>query len=618
MPDANSLGLDFLGWTDDALATLAAARGWQPAALSRLEVGWNEREHRATFTVTDETASPVGHLRYLADPTRRNGAGSKMLADKGSERQLYPAPETIGDDEPPDGEVVLDEGEPDTVALWSAGFAAVGVPGVESWRDEWAVRFTGRRWRVYVVFDCDEQGRRAADRAAAALVRAGVDARIVDLDPARDDGYDATDFLRDRGPRGRDELRALFAVAPPYKPPPEPVDVTVAPVVIEPLRAFLARELPTSESLVGVTRDGTNLLPRFGWVLPWGSAGASKTTWLVDLLFHVCAGLAWQHYPVARPLRVVAVVNEGVPGGLQDKLAQKIERWEGDRDLVLDGLAVYASPWGAFTFREQRLVDHLRDFARDFNADYVAFDPLHTLGTTGAGSPAETEEFKGLLRAFGLWDWLGVITAHHSNKIGMISGDWSRHADTVLRLEKDSGAATKLTVEKARPADPAELGAPMLLRWIVETLGFARVEVEAAEQVDEAELLARLRVKLAQSDEPLTLRDLIGDVQGNRNRLSEIVKKAIERGVILNVSPHARRYALRLPRDAEVTQITQAAQTRMDTGDARYLALDNAEVTNPEVGGCYPLPRPPFRGGGEVTGNAPSGSTSEENDDEPF
>jgi DNA-binding transcriptional ArsR family regulator len=281
-----------------------------------------------------------------------------------------------------------------------------------------------------------------------------------------------------------------FNEIPTRLPPAEPTDsqwngepaVDVAdepdsrPILFVTLREFLELDFPPAESLVGHVRGGTNLLPRYGWVMPWGREGSTKTTLLVDMLFHAAAGRQWLHYPIARPLRIVAIINEGVPGGFQDKLAEKHELWNGD-EAPLDGLALYASPWGEFTFRNERMLRHLSDFARDFEADYVAGDPLHTLGSSGSGTPEETEEFKHLLRRFGVWEWIGILTAHHSNKAGMVSGDWARHPDTVIHLEKDGCLPrTKLTVQKARPADPAELGAPLLLEWLVEMKGYRLVE----------------------------------------------------------------------------------------------------------------------------------------------
>lgn len=350
-------------------------------------------------------------------------------------------------------------------------------------------------------------------------------------------------------------------------------EYTVEPVLFESLREFLQRELPPSESLMGVTRDGTNLLPRFGWVMPWGREGSGKTSVIVDLLFHAAAGLDWLVYSVERPMRIVCVVNEGIPGGLQDKLAQKIERWEGDVDLVLDNLAIYVSPWGEFTFRDAEIVGHARDFCVDFGADYVALDPLHTLGTSGSGSPAETEEFKHVLRRFGLWEDLGVITAHHSNKTGMVSGDWARHPDTVIHLEKDGPhPATKLTLQKARPADPHELGVPVLLKWLVESLSYEREEIVKQQPVDVEKTIAQALDLLAQSDEPMALDPLVRQVDGTAKRVRDVLLQAISDGLIINVatqnkSAKRKTYRLVLPEDANNVETRETVPTLFD-GDA--------------------------------------------------
>lgn len=324
-------------------------------------------------------------------------------------------------------------------------------------------------------------------------------------------------------------------------------------IVFEPLRAFLARDLPPAESLVGVTRGGTNLLPRYGWVMPWGREGSGKTSILVDLLFHAAAGIDWLGYTIERPVRVVCIVNEGIPGGFQDKLRQKLDTWPHDRDAVQDNLAVYASPWGAFTFADAAMAAHAYDYAHDFAADYLALDPLHTLGTTGAGSPAETEQFKHTLRHFGVWDSIGVITAHHSNKLGIVSGDWGRHPDTVIRIEKDGkNPATKLTLEKARPADPAELGVPFMLEWDVETFGYVRRALpEATPKVSDDELEHRIRERLEATGKPESKTSLRKTVQGANDRIGDVIEAGIERGVFVNIATTPGRITIRLPEGDE-------------------------------------------------------------------
>jgi hypothetical protein len=380
-------------------------------------------------------------------------------------------------------------------------------------------------------------------------------------------------------------------------------DEPAAPIIFETLRSFLKRDVPQSEALVGVARDGTNLLPRYGWVMPWGKEGSGKTSILVDLLFHACAGIDWLEYSVGRPLKVVAVVNEGVPGGLQDKLRQKTERWEHSDD-VLDNLAVYASPWGEFTFANERMVEHAKAFARDFEADYIALDPLHTLGTTGVGSPVETEAFKHMLRDFGLWEWIGIITAHHSNKAGMLSGDWGRHPDTVIHVEKDGKQpATKFTIHKARPADPKELGVPCLLEWVIDSLGYTRKELNAPASFDWEAGLAKAREALEKADGPVGKEKLTVAVGQTAAHARKAIEKWVEDGLIVDKTPDARSCKFVLPEsvDEPTTEVDGTSeeyeQTRMvepDSSVDNNATTDDGVTSTPDSASSV-VRRPPFR-----------------------
>jgi RecA-family ATPase len=173
-------------------ARLFDLRGWTAQAITRLDLGFDGEP--VVFPVRDGSGELVGCIRYQPNGDRR-GDEPKMRADTGTTRELFPAPETIGDDELHERLLWLVEGEPDAVRVWSLGLVAVGVPGAQNWRDEWAARFAGRRLRVVVCFDCDETGRANACRAAASLVAAGADTRVLDLDPQANGGYDLSDFL---------------------------------------------------------------------------------------------------------------------------------------------------------------------------------------------------------------------------------------------------------------------------------------------------------------------------------------------------------------------------------------------------------------------------------------
>ena len=383
-------------------------------------------------------------------------------------------------------------------------------------------------------------------------------------------------------------------------------------IVFETLRAFLKRELPPNVSLVGTPRNGTNLLPQFGWVMPWGPAGAGKTSVLVDLVFHACSGVDWLDFPIDRPLKIVVVINEGVPAGLQDKLRQKTEHWDGDDPLT--NLAVYASPWGEFSFKNERAAAHARDYALDFEADYVAFDPLHTLGTIGAGTPEETETFKHQLRGFGLWQDLGVITAHHSNKGGMVSGDWARHPDTVIHLEKDGkSAATKFTIQKARPADPTELGVPFLLDWETDTLGYTRRSIAITTKSD-AEITAEI-LEVVAAQPGITITDLRKAITGDDATIGNLAKAQLERGGKLeNVATKRKTFKFQVRASTDLTDVDhEGEQIGMDTEDppckegSQTSSLPGDAPVSGSLSVCDPL----TPGGGQQTQT----TTGQDNDD---
>lgn len=489
-----------------------------------------------TYPYVDADNTLVYEVCKTADkqyPQRRPDPGSKTgwrWKLDGVERVLYHLPDVL--EAVARGKTIhVVEGEKDVDRLRRLGLVATCNPGgAGKWRDTYSQVLAGAH--VIVIADHDDAGIAHAADVFHSLVRHGA---TVELLRPPVEGHDVSDHLSAGG-----SLETLE--------PLEGEHVPAVEIIFEPLRDFLKRDLPPSVSLVGAARDATNLLPQYGWVMPWGRAGSGKTSILVDLLFHAAAGIAWLGYPIARPLRIVAIVNEGIPGGLQDKLAQKLERWGHDPAPVLDNLFLYASPWGEFTFASERMVDHARAYALDVDADYVALDPLHTFGTSGSGAPDETEQFKHRLRDFGLWADLGIITSHHANKAGMVSGDWMRHPDTVFHVEKDGkNPATRYTLEKARPADPAELGVPQLLHWLVETYGYERETLDVTPTFDEAEALASVLDALSRADGPMGKQALAEAVGGTNARVLEVIAHAIKSGEIVDLTPEKRSFKLVLP-----------------------------------------------------------------------
>jgi hypothetical protein len=81
------------------------------------------------------------------------------------------------------GSIALAEGESDTQALWSRGYPALGLPGAQSWRDDWARYFDGIQ-KIYVVIEPDAGGEAMLKWLRTSPIRDRV--KLVRLDPYKD------------------------------------------------------------------------------------------------------------------------------------------------------------------------------------------------------------------------------------------------------------------------------------------------------------------------------------------------------------------------------------------------------------------------------------------------
>ena len=150
--------------------------------MRELELGFDGA--RITIPIRNAAGGLRGLLRY------RPGGVPKMLAARGTRLGLIPHP--IRE---PDGPLTLVEGPADMLAARSHGCPAIAVPGDHAWRPGWARLLEGRE--VTIAMDCDHAGRTAAERIARDLEQVAV-VRILDLAPQRSDGFDVTDWLRQR------------------------------------------------------------------------------------------------------------------------------------------------------------------------------------------------------------------------------------------------------------------------------------------------------------------------------------------------------------------------------------------------------------------------------------
>jgi hypothetical protein len=179
----------------DVISRLGRERAWRYDTMRALELGFHRG--RITIPIRGGRGQLRGVLRY------RRGGDPKMLAVEGTRLGLIPHPAREASES-----VLLVEGPPDMIAARSHGLPAIAVPGDHSWRAEWAQLLAGRQ--VTVVMDADGPGRELAERIADDFRDVACELLAVDLAPDRDDGYDLTDWLLERGtPVALAQLHAL-------------------------------------------------------------------------------------------------------------------------------------------------------------------------------------------------------------------------------------------------------------------------------------------------------------------------------------------------------------------------------------------------------------------------
>jgi hypothetical protein len=290
-----------------------------------------------------------------------------------------------------------------------------------------------------------------------------------------------------------------------------------------PYAEFATQEFPDAEPLLG--RSGKHFLAVGSLLVVYGGEGSAKTTWTIDGLCHLMAGRDWLAIPVPRPVRCLLIENEGAPKLFQAALDHKAKTWDGP-DFTAN-LDIYARPWGEFSFASARARRDLTDYCEAQGVELVAANPTLGLGAGASGRPDETTQFVGWLRECGLWSRRAFWLLHHENKAGQISGDWGRHPDTKVLLQRDGNRQrTKLTWEKVRWATLDHDERALMLAWEVETRGYRATPLDTVRTSDEL-LVERMREYLTDHPASATSR-ICESVEGTDSRIEALLKSRPE------------------------------------------------------------------------------------------
>lgn len=187
----------------ELMAWFTDKRGYTPETVATWQLGWDGE--RVTIPVRSPDGELLNVRRYL-----RNAASvaMKMIGVVGhNDARLWPEP-------PPEGDVLLVEGEWDTILMRQQGFpeAMTATGGAGTWKPEWNEAFQGRL--VTIAYDNDETGRRGAQKVALQLAPFSAGVRILTI-PGLPDKGDPTDFFVEQS-RTADELRQLILDATPF------------------------------------------------------------------------------------------------------------------------------------------------------------------------------------------------------------------------------------------------------------------------------------------------------------------------------------------------------------------------------------------------------------------
>ena len=283
---------------------------------------------------------------------------------------------------------------------------------------------------------------------------------------------------------------------------------------------FASYEFPPVASLLG--EAGKVLIAEGSLTMVWGPAGSGKTTFTLDGAVHLAAGVTWLGLAIPAPVKVCIIENEGPPGLFQQKLAAKLDAWPGPDPRP--NLYVYSAPWSEFTFRDAAARSTLHEYCEEHDIQLVICNPTLGLGVGKMGTPDDTQEFVEWLIECGLYHGRAFLLGHHENKAGQVSGDWERHTDTNVILQRDGNRhRTKLWWKKHRWADLESDEERVMLEWVTTLWSYTVTKLSAATLSDQEEI-DRLNEWITPHPMRSTT-EVLAHVDGRDKRQREILTK---------------------------------------------------------------------------------------------
>src|SRR5215211_2865747 len=164
------------------LANYAKLKGLPLEFLEKLGLSDRKHQNRSSLHIPATTESrQEGAVRFRIGLEKPEEGDDRFRWRTGSKAMLYGLwrLETIRKA----GWVVLVEGESDTHTLWYHGIPALGIPGVDTWKEAWGDHLKGIE-RIYAVIEPDQGGATLKDKLSASSIRDRL--HLVDLQEFKD------------------------------------------------------------------------------------------------------------------------------------------------------------------------------------------------------------------------------------------------------------------------------------------------------------------------------------------------------------------------------------------------------------------------------------------------
>ncbi len=345
--------------TDETIQFLRETRGLSKEVIDKYRLGYHEEKKRYSIPVM-QGGECVNIRLYLP-----NKKPKFLPISPGRSIQLYP------EDQLQNEEVWLCEGEFDALCGISHGLKCITVTGgAGSWKDKFTGFFEGKK--VNIVYDCDEGGKKGAEKIAGILSRVA-EIKVVDL--GLGNGEDLTDWFVIYG-KNKEELLELIRKTPVYKEKKKEKEKK------KKERIFITGLQLIEEKIPEIaTPIGKGFLVPERYTILAADDGEGKTTFCTQLTLSAITGTTFlDFFPISKPAKVLYFCGENSRGDIKAKVEfQKIEiekilgrdiRKELDKNFIL------VEPININFFLNPKDKTELHAWLDDHKPDIVIFDPL--------------------------------------------------------------------------------------------------------------------------------------------------------------------------------------------------------------------------------------------------